>query len=39
MFPGEDGRVRNVEVMVGNSAYRRAVSKIAVIPTTDADDI
>lgn len=39
VFPGDDGRVRNVEVKVGSTTYRRCVSKIAVLPINDeADD-
>lgn len=35
VFPGDDGRVRNVEVQIGATTYRRCVSKIAVLPVDD----
>lgn len=38
VFPGDDGRVRNVEVKIGDSTYRRCVSKIAVLPIDDDGD-
>lgn len=35
IFPGDDGRVRNVEVAIGNAKYRRGIGKIAVLPIDD----
>lgn len=37
VFPGEDGHVRNVEVMVGKSSYRRGINKIAVLPIDEPE--
>lgn len=38
VFPGDDGRVRNVEVKMGNSTYKRSVTKIAVLPIDDEEE-
>ncbi|XP_053691865.1 uncharacterized protein LOC128740351 [Sabethes cyaneus] len=34
-YPGSDGLVRTVDVMVGNTVYKRPVSRIAVLPIED----
>lgn len=38
VFPGDDGCVRNAEVKVGDTTYRRCVNKIAVLPMNDDKD-
>lgn len=35
VFPGDDGHIRNVEVKMGSSTYRRSIAKVAVLPIED----
>lgn len=37
-FNGDDGRVRNVEIRIGNATYSRGINKIAVLPIDDQKD-
>lgn len=39
VFNGADGHVRNVEVQIGNTNYRRGISKVAVLPIDDNSKI
>ena len=38
VYPGPDGRVRNVKVKTAESEYLRPVTKIAVICPAEGDD-
>lgn len=37
-FNGDDGLVRNVEVKLGSSSFKRGINKIACLPIDDDDD-
>lgn len=37
IYPGSDGLVRSVDVVYGGHTYRRPVTKLVLLPTTDLD--
>ena len=38
VYPGPDGRVRNVEVKTSTGMYRRPITKLAIIHPAEGDD-
>ena len=38
VYPGQDGRVRNVKVMTATGDYSRPITKIAVIELAEGSD-